>query len=100
LYTEFIDWAKFLMLGIGGILLAVLMWQGEGWVGKTIVIIVAIFIFANAVIRTHSKFINYKASKDIERQVAMRIDKIHNNLGEVAIRFQKYLDESKKGDVK
>jgi multisubunit Na+/H+ antiporter MnhG subunit len=100
LYTEFIDWAKFLILGLGGILLAVLMWQGEGWAGKAIVIIVGIFIFTNAITRTHSKFINYKTNKDIEEQVVRRIDKIHDNLGETAIRFQKYLDESKKGDDK
>jgi hypothetical protein len=42
LYAEFIDWMKFLLLGTGGFLLAVFMWQSEGLLGKTVVIITAI----------------------------------------------------------
>jgi multisubunit Na+/H+ antiporter MnhG subunit len=55
LYAEFLDWAKFLILGIGGIFLAVLMWQVEGLMGKTLVIAILVFIVAGALVKTCSK---------------------------------------------
>jgi hypothetical protein len=95
---------KFLLLGIGGLLLAVFMWQSEGLLGKTIVIITAIFIIASAVIKTHSKFLNdkieHQRDKIISERMEKRMDKLQDNLGEMSIHFQKYLDESKKGDDK
>jgi hypothetical protein len=86
LYAEFIDWAKFLLLGIGGAFIAVFMWQSEGLPGKAIVIISAVFIIGGAIVRTRSKFLDEK----IERQR----DKI------ILERMEKYLDKSKKGGGK
>jgi hypothetical protein len=107
LYDGFIEWAKYLILGIGGFLLTILMWRSEGSMGKTIVIIMVVFIVGKAIVKTHSKYLHEKTKhqKDkiilehMEKQIK-RIDRLNDNLGKTAVRFQKYLDDSKEGDVK
>jgi ABC-type uncharacterized transport system permease subunit len=64
LYVEFIDWAKFLLLSLGGIFLAIFLWQGEGWTGKMIDIVTAVFLVTKAVAKTFLKF----ADEKIERR--------------------------------
>jgi hypothetical protein len=104
LYTEFIDWVKFLLLGIGGIFLAVFMWRSEGLWGKIMVIIVMVFIIAGSVIKTYSKYRNKKfehqRDKILLERMERRIDKLDTNIGEIAIIFQKYLDAFKEEDFK
>jgi hypothetical protein len=107
LYAEFIKWAKTLLLGVGGSLLAIFMWQSEGLMGKAIVIAIAIFIVGEALAKTHSKYsdekIEHHKDKTILEQMeerVKRIDRINDNLAEMVARFQKYLDDSKEGDLK
>jgi hypothetical protein len=101
LYAEFIDWVKFLLIGISGVLLAVFMWQSEGLQGKAIVIAVLVFIIASAIIKTYSKYLDERLEcqrdRDLTEKILMenRIDNLNLHLGEIAGRFQKYLDESK-----
>jgi hypothetical protein len=105
LYAEFVYWAKFLILGFGGIFLLVGMWRVEGLAGKTIVIIILAFIVARAIIEVCSKYLDDKIKRRKEKetvleQVEKRIDKSDDNLGKPAVRLQKYLDDSKKGGCK
>jgi hypothetical protein len=107
LYAEFIEWAKILLIGIGGILLAVLMWQIEGLTGKAIVTLAVIFIVGGAIAKTHSKYLNDKIERQRDRNIleqmerrVKRIDRINDNLEEMVARFQKYLDDSKDRDLK
>jgi membrane protein implicated in regulation of membrane protease activity len=104
LYAEFIEWAKFLILGIGGIFLAVLMWQVEGLMGKTIVIVILVFIVAGALVKTCSKYLDDKIKRQKEKEtvserVGERIDRLNDNLGRIAIRFQRYFYDFKEGDT-
>jgi hypothetical protein len=107
LYAEFIEWAEFLLIGTGGILLAVIMWQSEGLMGKALVIVIAIFIAGGAINKIYSKHLSEKIEhqkdkiilEQMERRVK-RIDRINNNLGKMAALFQKYLDDSKEGELK
>jgi hypothetical protein len=101
LYTEFIDWIKFLLIGSSGVLLAIFMWQSEGLRGKVIVIAVSVFIAASAIAKTYSKYSDEKLERqrdiNLMEKILMenRIDSLDLHLGEIAGRFQKYLDEYK-----
>jgi hypothetical protein len=68
--------------------------------GKAAVTAITVFIVISAIARTYSKYMDDKIQCQMAEQIVKRIDKVHDNLGEVAIRFQKYLDKSKKGDFK
>jgi hypothetical protein len=102
LYSEFIDWAKFVLIGIGGMLFTILMWRSEGLFGKAIVIIVAVYIVVGAIIKTHSKYLDEKnkIKHQHEKILLERMGKIDGNIKEIAIRFQRYLDEDKKENTK
>jgi hypothetical protein len=97
LYAEFIEWVKFLILGIGGVLLAFIMWRSEGFMGKAIVIVTVVFIIAEAIVKTHKKYLADKIKQQKDKIILERMEKhivkLHDNLGEMAIRFQKHLDD-------
>jgi hypothetical protein len=93
---------KFLLIGTGGIFLFIILWQGEGWTGKVIVIAIAAFIIAGTITKTHSEYfedkIGHQIDSVIEEQTGERFDRLYGNFGKIASRFQKYLDDSKEGD--
>jgi hypothetical protein len=43
------------------------MWRGEGLLGKVIVSIVVALIIVNAIIKTHSKYLNYKFNRQLKK---------------------------------
>jgi hypothetical protein len=103
LYAEFTDWVKFLLIGISGIFFAVLMWRSEGLFGKAIIIMIALFIVAGAVVKTHSKYLNDKIKHQgkgiLLERIKERIERTDKLNEEIAIRFQKYFNEFKR-DIK
>jgi hypothetical protein len=95
---------RFLLFGVGGVFIAIFMWQREGLPGKVAVIIAIVFIIKSSMVKTRSKYLEDKIKRQrdkiISERMEKRIDKLHDYLGETAIIFQKYLDESKEGDNK
>jgi hypothetical protein len=78
------------------------MWRIGGLLGKGIVIAIAVFIIGEAIVKTHSKYSEEKNKHQKDKIILeqmkkriVRIDRLDDNLGEMAARFQKYLDDFK-----